>query len=133
MSKWQKIANELKMIAKEMEDESEEDQELQKYRPLLRKVKGKEDFGKLYYLVENFKSRKKDPILSRAIDEAPTKEVDPEEFYKKIRVLFKTKKNLPAVKFLRKILDYGVSNGHMQLLRDLKNKRMKMVFGRGKE
>jgi len=134
MNKWLKIAKNLRMIAKELEKGTdEEDEKIAKYRPLLRKVKGKADFGKLYYLVENFKSRKKDPILARAIDEAPSKEIDPEEFFKEIRRLFNTKANLPAVKFLKKILDYGLANGHVQLLRDLKNKRMKMTFGRGKE
>ena len=130
MTEFKKLAQQLRHIAKELDEDSNE---LKKYRGLLRKVKDKESFGKLEFLIDNYKLRKKDPILAKELDEVSGKSIDPEEFFKKLRFLFNTKANLPAVKFLKKILDYGLSEGHQQLLRSLKNKRMKMLFGRGGE
>lgn len=130
MSELLSLASNLRKIAKELEKGEEESPEMNTYKALLRKVKGKESFGKLEYLLNNFKIRKKEMILARAIDDAPEKAIDGDAFYKKMRRLFKTKPNLPAVRFLKKIMDYGVANGAIQLARALKTKRMKMLFGR---
>ena len=130
MSKLLALADNLRKIAMELEKEDDDSKEFNEYRAMLRKVKDKESIGKLEYLLNNYKLRKKPMILARAVDDAPEKTIDVDAFYKKMRRLFKTKPNLPAVGFLKAVLDYGLSNGHMQLVRLLKNKRLKMTFGR---
>jgi hypothetical protein len=103
---------------------------LRKYYSNLNKVKNRPELGKLKFLMDNYRVRKNDVILAKIIDDAPGKPIDIREFFTTLRWLMKTRPHMPAVRFLKKLFDYSLEYGMMKLIAILKNRRIRMVFGR---
>ena len=125
------VADRLRVIAKELEDEAEAP-EIADYRKLLQKMKGKDGIKKLKIFIDNPRMRK--PIrywLDRIDKGEGAGDIDFNEMIKKIKQMIKM--DMPAVRFLKMLLDYGVNQGHVGLNRILEKGRAKVTLMRDAE
>jgi hypothetical protein len=119
-------AEELYKLAAEVEEE-EEAPEIKEYRTMLNKIKGKDSFKKLKIFIDNQRLRK--PIrwwLTSIDDGEGAGEIEFLDFMKKIKIMID--RDLPAAKFLKLILDYGIANGYIALDRMLGKGRAKITL-----
>ena len=124
--KYKEAAKKLKMVAQEVEEEADVP-EITEYKKLLTMLKGKEGLKKIKIFLDNQRVRK--PIvwwLTKLDKGEGAGAVDFQDMIKKIKIMLK--RDLPAARFLKMILDYGISNGHIALNRLLEKGRAKMTL-----
>jgi len=127
MNEFLKLANSLRILAEEIETEETESDEIRDYVKLLTKMKGKEGLNKIKVFIDNQRIRKPIVWWLDTIDDAKSGgEMDFSDMVKNVKLIIK--RDLPAAKFLRLILDYGVTNGFTALNRLLSKGRAKVTL-----
>ena len=125
MSKFLVMAKTLRMMAAEIEEG--ESPEFQKYKTLLGKLKGKESLNRLNILLANPRIRKTDKYWATMMDKGEGAVAsDPMEQVKAIRVVLT--RELPVAAFLKKILDFGLENGHIAMDRLLAKNKVRITL-----
>ena len=138
MNDFEKMAQRLRFIAQDIEASKDgRDDKIQKlfrkYKFLLNKVKDRDGMAKLEMMLENPRLKKKDIYWARKFDMSKSKsKLDVDRFLEKFKKVYR--RNLPVSSFTKKILDYGLENGHQALNNMLKRKRVKMeILGEDKK
>jgi hypothetical protein len=127
MSNLKNIVSQLLTIAEKInETKEEETTEIQNYRKLLTKLKGKGVIGKLNVLLDSSRMNKNDLYWSRALDNTDSSEGDFNDIMKKVKIAIMM--NYAVVPFLKKLLEFGINNGYVALARILNKNRVKMTI-----
>ena len=75
--------------------------------------------------MDNARLKKQDLYWARKFDQSKAKgKIDVDGFLKKLKTVYR--RNLPVSNFAKKLLDYGLENGHVSLNNVLNRKRVKM-------
>lgn len=122
-----KAAEELRIIAKELENEAEETTEMKDYRRLLNKMKGKAGLNKFKIFIDMPRLRKPIRFWLDKLDKGEgAGAMDFNEMIQKMKKMIKM--DLPAARFLKLLLDYGIAQGHVALNRILEKGRAKITL-----
>jgi hypothetical protein len=135
-AKMRVMAAYLKKIAVKLDTEAETEEmpdspEQAKWRRLLMRLQGKDVLGKLQVMIAKPRQMKSDLYLARLMDkmeDAGDGPMNVQQLMKAIKLIFIRK--LAVAPFLKKVLDYGVDNGYMALLRVLSKNRAKFTLAK---
>lgn len=123
----QKYYEKIAARKKAEEVEEEDTPEIADYRKLLNKLKGKEGIKKLKVFLDNPRLRKPIRFWLTKLDEGEgAGPIDFNEMIKQMKLIIK--RDLPAARWLKMVLDYGISNGHVALDRILSKDKAKMTL-----
>lgn len=112
---------------KAAEGEEEESAEIKDYRRLLNKLKGKDSIKKLKIFFDKPRLRKPIRWWLNAVDKGEgAGAMDVNEMVKQMKILFK--RDLPSARFLKMLLDYGLSESPIALDRILSKGRAKVTL-----
>ena len=128
-----KLARELRVAADELEGKLAEEDNVpeekvetlvREYRKKLNRLSGAEELGKLLVLLDKELYRKNSLVLINKIDKAPAKQIDVDDFVKRLKPLLKSKakSQMSSIMLLKKILNYAVANGKAKTILLLKTK-----------
>jgi hypothetical protein len=121
-----RLADEIRIAAAELEDEAEMP-EILEYRKLLTKLKGKPGIEKLKILIDNPRVRRPIRYWLDRIDKGEG--AGPMDFNDMITSLKKIiKMDLPSAKYLKMLLDFGLSEGYIALNRLLEKGKAKITL-----
>jgi len=131
-----KIASELRKFAQDIESEAiaegveeEEVPELKDYRQLLTKMKTKESLNKLKLFFDSPRMRKPIRWWLTSLDKGEgAGAIDFNDMIRKLNIMLK--RDYPATRFLKLVLDYGLANGPIALNRILEKGRAKVTLMR---
>jgi hypothetical protein len=130
------VAGYLKKIAAELDTETETEEvpdspEIAQYRKLLNRLKGKGVLGKFQVLLQKPRQMKSDLYWARLLDkmeDAGEGPLDITKLIKQIKMVLLRK--YAVAPMLKKILDYGVDNGYIALVRVLSKNRAKFTLAK---
>jgi len=94
------------------------------YKRMLSKIKNKDCLSKINILLENPRLKKNNKFWALKFDKAEIEPIDFNELIKSIAMILK--RDFPVAKFLKLLLDYGVSYSHIQLEKALTNNQIRM-------
>ena len=126
MSNLEEMADRLRIMAKTINPKKDDKTErlFRKYKFLLNKLKDKGSIGKLDLIMDNPRLNKNDLYWARKFDKSKSKNnLDIDNFLQDFKKIYR--RNLPAAGFMKKVLDYGIENGHLSLNNMLNRKRVK--------
>ena len=139
MNEFEIMADRLRFIAKSIENnvvlakaqngKDGKDDKLQKlfrnYKLLLNKLRDRDTMAKLETVMDNPRLKKQDLYWAKKFDKSnATGKLDIDDFLKNLKSIYRRK--LPVANFMKKLLDYGLENGHLALSNMLKRKRVRM-------
>lgn len=125
------ILKEVRWIGKVSKDDDSFSKEFYRYKILLNKMRNKKSIGKLTILFDNPRIKRPDIYWARIMDKSEPRSIELKDLFKNIRIILKRK--YPVSELLRKILDYGLLNGHFALNRVISKGRIRFDILKEKE